>query len=212
MGEYGFDTIYRALNLGVAERIEASTTDRFPECYPVASSVHFGFGATASRPALKLNWFDGGIEPARPSELPSDAAMGTGGEGVIYTGDKGKLMTAYMGEDPRILTADGKITRPYGPPTPTQAPFQPTRPELGASASSADAAHFLEWIAACHGGPAARANYAYEAPIVETLLLGCIAVRTHEPLLWDSERFAFNQGSEHATSLLKPPYRSPYTL
>jgi predicted dehydrogenase len=216
MGEYGFDTISRAVNLGVAERIEASTTDLFPECYPVASSVHFHFGATQSasqsRPALRLNWFDGGIEPARPSELPIDAPMGTGGEGVIYTGDNGKLMTAFMGEDPRILMPDGKMTRPFGAPVSTQTPFQPGKPELGGSASGADAAHFLEWIDACHGGPPARANYAYEAPIVETLLLGCIAVRTHETLLWDSAKFAFTQGSERAKSLLKPPYRSPYTL
>jgi predicted dehydrogenase len=217
MGEYGFDTIDRAVGLGVAaERVEASTTDLFPECYPVASSVHFQFGSTASRPALKLNWFDGGIEPARPSELPHDAPMGTGGEGVIYTGDHGKLMTAYMGEDPRILSqngnAAGKMSRPYGPPASAQIPFQPARPELGASASSADAPHYLEWIAACHGGPPARANYAYEAPIVETLLLGCIAVRTHESLAWDAGKFAFTEGSERASSLLKPHYRSPYSL
>jgi predicted dehydrogenase len=212
MGEYGFDTISRAVNLGVAERIEASTSDLFPECYPVASSVHFHFGATQSRPALKLNWFDGGIEPARPSELPTDAPMGTGGEGVIYTGDKNKLMTAFMGEDPRVFTADGKITRPFGPPTSAATPFQSSKPELGGSASGADAAHYLEWISACHGGPPARANYAYEAPIVETLLLGCIAVRTHESLLWDSNKFSFTQGSERAKALLKPTYRSPYTL
>ena len=212
MGEYGFDTIFRAVDLGVAERMEASTTDLFPECYPVASSVHFHFGATQSRPALQLNWFDGGIEPARPSELPGDAAMGTGGEGVIYTGDKGKLITAFMGEDPRVLTATGKITRPFGPPTSAPTPFQSSKPQLGGSASGADAAHYLEWISACHGGPPARANYAYEAPIVETLLLGCIAVRTHESLLWDRNKFTFTQGSERAKALLKPTYRSPYTL
>jgi predicted dehydrogenase len=212
MGEYGFDTISRAVSLGVADRIEASTTDLFPQCYPIASSVHFHFGAIASRPALQLNWFDGGIEPARPSELPDNAPMGTGGEGVLYSGDKGKLMTAFMGEDPRVLNADGKVTRPFGTPTSTPTPFQPTRPELGGSASGADAAHYLEWIDACRGGPAARANYAFEAPIVETLLLGCIAVRTHESLVWDTAKFSFTQGSERATALLKPPYRSPYTL
>jgi predicted dehydrogenase len=212
MGEYGFDTISRAVNLQPADRIEASTTDRFPECYPVASSIHFRFPATASRPEIKLNWFDGGIEPSRPSELGDSIPIGTNGEGVIYTGDNGKLMTAYMGEDPRLIAKDGKIAQPFGSPMQSSRPFQLARPELGESASGADAAHYLEWIHAARGGPQARANYAYEAPIVETLLLGCIAVRTHEVLAWDATNFQFTGGSSGATALLKPQHRDPWGL
>jgi hypothetical protein len=217
MGEYGFDTISRAVGLQPADRIEASTTDRFPECYPVASSIHFHFAATSSRPEIKLNWYDGGIEPSRPSELDDSAPIGTNGEGVIYTGDTGKLMTAYMGEDPRLIGPSltdhvGKISQPFGSPIEAETPFQPSRPELGGSASGADAAHYREWIDACHGGPPARANYAYEAPIVETLLLGCIAVRTHEVLAWDAEKFGFTKGSSNATALLKPQHRPPYGI
>jgi hypothetical protein len=104
--------------------------------------------------------------------------MGTNGEGVIYTGDDGKLMTAYMGQNPRLFSKAGKMTMPFGPIVKKDEPFHPQRPELGGSASSANAAHFLEWVRACQGGPPARANYAYESPIVETLMLGCIAVRT----------------------------------
>ncbi len=212
MGEYGFDTIARAVGLQAAERIEASTTDRFPECYPVASAVHFEFAKTESRPALELNWYDGGIEPRRPRELAGDAAMGTGGEGVIYTGDGGKLMTAFMGENPRLVAADGKMTMPFGTPVQKAEAFAAARPELGGSASGADAAHYREWIGACRGGPEARANYAYEAPIVESLLLGCIAVRTHEALVWDAEGLRFRHGSDRAAGLLKPAYRAPWGL
>ena len=212
MGEYGFDTISRAVGLQAAHRIQASTTELFPDSYPVASSVHFDFAKTETRSELKLNWYDGGIEPIRPVELDDTAEMGTGGEGVIYTGDGGKLMTAFMGENPRLLSADGKITMPYGMPEKKEEPFQPAKPELGGSASSADAAHFLEWVRACQGGSPARANYAYEAPIVETLMLGCIAVRTHELLEWDAQNFRFTHGADLASSLLKPPYRSPWGI
>ncbi len=212
MGEYGFDTISRAVGLQAARHIEASTTDLFPESFPVASSVHFNFAKTLARPELKLNWYDGGIEPRRPSELSDDAEMGTDGEGVIYTGDNGKLMTAFMGQDPRVLSKDGKMTMPFGTPAKKEEPFQPTRPELGGSASSADAAHFLEWVHACQGGPPARANYAYEAPIVETLMLGCIAVRTHEVLEWDAENFRLTRGSDRAAGLLRPQHRAPWGI
>jgi predicted dehydrogenase len=215
MGEYGLDTISRAVGLQAADGIEASSTDLFPECYPVASSVHFNFAKTASRPEVKLNWYDGGIEPRRPSELADDRAMGVNGEGVIYTGDSGKLMTAFMGENPCLLSRKGEMAAPCGmleKLEKKEEPFQPARPELGASASSADAAHFLEWVRACQGGPPARANYGYEAPIVETLLLGCIAVRTHEVLTWDAENFRLTRGSDRAAALLKPQYRSPWGI
>ena len=212
MGEYGFDTLTRAVGLQTASKIEASTTDRFPDCYPVASSVHMDFDATSARPALRVNWFDGGIEPARPAELPVSDQIGEGGEGVIYNGDHGKVLTAYMGENPRILLPGGKVETPYAKDTLAQEPFSLAEPQLGGSASGANAAHYLEWIGACKGGPPARANYAFQAPIVETLLLGCIAVRTHEVLQWNAEEFAFTQGSATATALLKPEYRAPWGI
>ena len=217
MGEYGFDTISRAVGLQTASRIEASTTDLFPDCYPVASTIHFEFAKTPSRPELKLNWYDGGIEPVRPTALADDAAMGTGGEGVIYSGTSGKLMTAFMGENPRLISESGKAAKtviPLGKQEMTSKPkaFQTSKPEWGESASGADAEHYLEWIRACRGGPPARANYAYEAPIVETLLLGCIAVRTHEVLAWDSNKFELTRGSERAAAMIKPQFRSPWAV
>ena len=210
MGEYGFDTISRAVGLQPAEKIVASSTDLFPDCYPVASAVHFRFARTESRPELELNWYDGGIEPGRPPELTDDAAMGTGGEGVIYTGDDGKMMTAFMGENPQLIAKGSKMTMPLDKRVQMAEPFQVARPELGGSASGADVAHYLEWIRACQGGPPARANYSYEAPIVETLLLGCIAVRTHERLRWDSSNFELIGGSARATAMLKPIFRAPW--
>jgi predicted dehydrogenase len=210
MGEYGFDTISRAVALGPANRVYASTTDLYPESYPVASTVHFRFAPTFQRSEIELTWYDGGMEPARPLELADNTAMGTGGEGVIYTGERGKLMTAFMGENPRLISLDGKLTMPFDVPADHSVPFQPSRPEWGGSASGGDSEHFLEWVRACRGGPAARANYAYEAPIVETLLLGCIAVRTHEVLVWDAQNFKFTKGSERAAALIAPPYRSPF--
>ena len=215
MGEYGFDTISRAIDLPTADRISASSTDLFPDCYPVASSIHLGFAKTGHRPELSLTWYDGGIEPNRPVELPDPEILGIDGEGVIYSGDGGKIMTGFMGANPRLIGPSGKVEMPFKAPqgqAKSEAPFQTTRPELGPSASGGDAEHYLEWVRACHGGPAARANYAYEAPIVESLLLGCIAVRTHEVLDWDSSNFRFTRGSDRATAMLKPQHRDQWGL
>jgi predicted dehydrogenase len=210
MGEYGFDTIVRALELGPADQVYASSTELFPDCYPVASTLHYRFPARAGKPAVDLHWYDGGIKPARPPELAPDADMSVAREGIMYSGERGRLLTGYMAETPRVLSADGNLTAPLPPLGRANAPFDPTRPELGASAVAAEPAHYLEWIHACHGGPPATTNYAFERPIVESLMLGNIAIRTQELLEWDTAAFRLSRGSDRASALLRPHYREPW--
>lgn len=212
MGEYGLDTITRALQLGAPDRIEATTSQLYPDSYPLASSVHLHFPATGARRDISLNWFDSGLKPARPVELPPDAQLSINGEGVLYTGDHGKLLTGFMGESPRLLTPEGKLSSPLPPEPVGPVPFSLERPELGSSASGGDAAHYREWIAACRGGAAARANYTFEQPIVEALMLGCISIRTGEALEWNAAAGRLTRGSDRAIALLDPPYRAPFTL
>lgn len=212
MGEYGFDTIMRALELGVPDRIESSTTEHFSDCYPVASSVHFRYPQTDHRREVVLNWYDGGIKPSRPVALPFGEPMSVDDEGVIYTGETGMLLTAFMGQEPRLLTADGKVSVPIARVASQEEPYLTTRPELGQTATSANAGHYLEWVEACRGGRPALANYAYERPIVEGLMLGCISVRAQESLEWDAANFRLTRGSAMATSLLKPQFRAPWSM
>ena len=211
MGEYGLDTVSRALNLSSADRVDASSTELFPDCYPVASTLNYHYPARGNKPAVDLHWYDGGIKPQRPSELPIDASMSIDNEGVLYSGSHGKLLTGFMAESPRLLSASGKLDAPLPPLTP-EVPMDPGHPELGKSASSASRAHYLEWVHACHGGPAASANYLFEAPIVESLMLGNIAIRTQELLEWDADSSSLTRGSERAKALLKPVYRQPWSV
>ncbi len=212
MGEYGFDTIVRALQLGPAEQVYASSTELFPDCYPVASTLHYRFPERPGKPAVEVNWYDGGIKPERPAGMSPDVDISVGGEGVMYSGERGRLLTAFMGQaPPRLLSPKGDLARSWQPLTPPDQPFQPSRPELGPSATAADTAHYLEWINACHGGPPATTNYAFERPIVESLMLGNIAIRTQELLQWDATGFRLTRGSERASALLKPLFRHPWS-
>jgi predicted dehydrogenase len=212
MGEYGFDTIVRALELGPADQVYASSTELFPDCYPVASTLHYRFPARASQPAVELHWYDGGIKPQRPDGLAPGVDMSVGGEGILYSGAHGRLLTGYMAQSPRLLSASGELARALPPLMPAKAPFQPSRPEWGPSATAADTAHYMEWIHACHGGPPASTSYSFERPIVESLMLGNIAIRTQELLEWDTAGLRLQRGSAHATSLLKPEYRAPWSI
>ena len=211
MGEYGFDTIVRALDLGPASRVEASSTELFPDCYPVASELHYRF-PTSSAGNVDVNWYDGGIKPERPRDIAPDVPMSVDSEGVLYSGEHGRLLCGFMSQAPRLLSHDGTLAPALPALTPVNEPFDPARPELGASATAASAAHYLEWIHACHGGPAASANYVFEAPIVESLMLGNISIRTQELLEWDSTNFRLTQGSTRAAALITPEYRSPWAV
>ena len=160
---------------------------------------------------VDLHWYDGGIKPERPAELAIGLPMSVDNEGVLYTGEHGKLLTGFMAQEPRVLSPDGNLTLAAAPMPRADQPFQVSRPELGGSASSADVSHYSEWIRACHGGPAASANYEFEAPIAESLMLGNIAIRTQEALEWDTTTLHFKRGSQKAKALLMPPYRAPWT-
>ncbi len=210
MGEYGFDTIHRAVGLGVPDRISASTSELFPACFPVASAVHFHFAATGKRPAVELNWFDGGVQPERPPELAASVPMLS--EGVIYHGKQGKLLTQYMGQNAHLLLPDGTLTELYPPEPKGGFPYFEKQSELVYGAAGASSEHYLDWVRACRAGPPARGNYAFEAAIVETLMLGVIAQRTQEVLLWDAAGMRFTQGSERATGLLRPAMRAPFEV
>jgi len=212
MGEYGLDTIARSLELGAADQVYANSTELFPDCYPVASTLHYRFPARGSKPAVELHWYDGGIKPERPSGLSPEAQMSVGGEGVMYSGERGKLLAGFMSQAPRVLSLSGELSPPLPALTPPNEPFQAARPELGASATAASTAHYLEWIHACHGGALASAKYNFELPIVESLMLGNIAIRTQELLEWDSAAYRLTRGSERASALLKPEFRSPWAI
>jgi predicted dehydrogenase len=211
MGEYGFDTIVRALELGPADQVDASSTEQFPDCYPVASRLNYRFPVRAGKPAVDLHWYDGGIKPERPAGLAPAVDMSVRGEGVLYSGEHGQMLTGYMAEAPRLLSPSGDLGTPLPPLTPPDQPFQAARPELGPSATSAEIAHYMEWINACHGGPPGSANYNFEQPIVESLMLGNIAIRTQELLQWDTAGFRLTRGSARASSLLTPQYRAPWS-
>jgi predicted dehydrogenase len=212
MGEYGLDTITRSLDLGTAEQVYASSTESFPDCYPVASTLHYRFPARAGKPAVELHWYDGGLRPERPSELAADADMSVGHEGVMYTGEHGRVLSGFMSGQPRLVSPGGRMD-PLPPPViPHDFPFDPKHPEWGPSAVGAEPAHYLEWIRACQGGPPASTSYAFEQPIVESLMLGNIAIRTQELLEWDAAAMSFRRGSDHATKLLRPAFRDPWSL
>lgn len=191
MGCYSFDTLFRALKLTAPTRIEASSTELFPESYPVASLIHFDFPARAGMPPVTVHWYDGRLKPTKPPELGETPLPD---EGMLFVGEAGKILCGFNGSEPRLI------------PEAAMQAYEPPPQTLPRSIG-----HYEEWIAAAKGEevvPGARFEAA--RPVTETILLGNIAVRQGPILPWDADRRT--TGSPDADALLHMPYREGWAL
>jgi len=195
MGCYSFDTIFRVLKLGYPESVQASSTKMYKETFPVASIIHFDFPARGDMPPVRLTWYDGGLRPARPRELEEARQMGgTDNEGLLFVGDRGVIMCGFNGADPKLI-----------PETKMQEFKQP--PKTLPRSPGND----REWIEACKGGKPGGANFEFEGPITETLLLGNVALRAGKKLSWSGADMKVPNLPE-AQQYIRNDYRQGWTL
>ncbi len=204
MGNYSFDTMFRVLELTAPTAVEASSTPRFPETFPVAELVHWEFPARKDRAPVTIHWYDAHLRPQRPKELLPSELMSdpNDGEGMLFVGDSGKILCGFEGEHPRLI------------PSSRMKAFVPPPDNLPKSPGA-----YREWLDAIRGKGRTRANYEFEQPVVEALLLGCIAQRMSTKLEWDAVNkriTTLDQATEAefatANALLNPPARAPWGL
>ena len=207
MGCHVLDTAYYALELTQPTSVEACCSIFVPgevtwdkpfntESYPQASIVRYDFPGRSQRPALKLTWYDGGLTPPRPAELEEGRKMGNMFGGIIFIGDKGKIVGgAHGGDAPRIIP-EAKMQEYARPPK--SIPRSP--------------GHHAEWLNACKGAEPAKSNFDYAGPLTELVLLGNIALRfRHQKLCWDSENMKITNVPE-ANNYIHRQFRSGWTL
>jgi predicted dehydrogenase len=164
--------------------------------YPLASITHFEFGK-APGGSLRLTWYDGGLMPETPVDLPPGVTMNPGG-GVLYIGDKGKLMHETYGENP-VLIGEGAAERAAGVPQ--------TLPRVPGGRDG----HEMNWIAAIRGEARASSPFAEAVPLNETLLLGIAAMRADQPIAYDGVAGQISNVPD-ANRLLTRDYRAGWAL
>ncbi len=176
MGCHIIDHPVWALGLGAPTSVEASSTldgsvlagnqPNF-ESYPIASIITFEFPARGPLPAVKMTWYEGGLMPPTPSEMPLGERLD--GNGVLYVGSKGKMYHGSHGGMPHLLPVALHEQAKTVPKTMTRSP-----------------GHYEEWLIACKGGPRPVSNFAYAGPLTEIVLLGILALRAPgKRLEWD---------------------------
>src|ERR1039457_2359906 len=152
-----------------------------------ANTVVWEFAARGNMPPLNLYWYDGGIKPSRPAELPHSVALPR--EGVLYVGDNGKLLAGYYGGNPfqssRAVAGGQPRTLPGGLLLP-EARFKdfpqpaPTLPRV----EKED--HYPEWPRCVKEGRPTCLPIEFASHLTELALLGTLALRTRKVLEWDT--------------------------
>jgi hypothetical protein len=60
------------------------------------------FAPKGERAALDIFWYDGGIKPPVPEELMAENKE-LAEEGMLFVGDKGKVLGGFRGESPQLI-------------------------------------------------------------------------------------------------------------
>jgi predicted dehydrogenase len=140
--------------------------------YPAACTMRFKFTAKGDMPAFDLFWYDGGMRPRLPEQLEAENAEITP-EGILFIGDKGFILADFRGANARLYTA-GKREEMF----PQEA--RQRRAEDGPSPT------LQPWIAEVRGGARCPGSFLNAGPIMDTVTLGTIALRTGKRLQFDA--------------------------
>jgi hypothetical protein len=116
--------------------------------------------------------------------------------GVLFIGDKGKLLAEGAGGSPRLLPFEA--TAKYNKPAPTLKRVEGDR-------------HHRDWLNACKGNGPAGSNFDYGAKLTELTLLGLLSLRTKKKITWDSTNMKAVNLPE-AEPIIRGTYRQGWTL
>lgn len=173
---------FKALELGYPERVQGSSTLLLQDSAPMAQKVALFYPERDSSfgrlPAVKLDWYDGGLQPLRPAGWPAGRNMNHRGGGVLFHGTKDTLVCGCYGADPWLLS--GRV---------------PTVPQRERRVATS---HQVDWIRACKESPDSRtetkSTFHEAGPFNETVVMGVLAVRLqalNKELHWDGANMRF---------------------
>nr|WP_276901964.1 Gfo/Idh/MocA family oxidoreductase [Pedobacter kyonggii] len=221
MGCHLIEAPFSVLNLKYAKEVQASVGSvyvdefkrgYFPESCPPSSHVTLKFPKTEKTLGdVTLHWMDGGIQPERPEELEADETFGDGGNGTLFIGTKGKMMSETYSANPKLLplskNKDIKVAPKY------------TRVPDGANG------HYKQWVEAAiagYGKQEVSSPFEIAGPLTEALLMANLAIRSFDiqktvngkttypgrytKMLWDNDNMKVTNFDE-ANQFVKREYR-----
>jgi predicted dehydrogenase len=189
MGCHYIDVVFWALKLRYPTRVVADAPESVnPETCPLKLHVEWEFPARGDLVPVKMHWYDTGRRP----DILKEKSIPEIGDGVLFVGDKGMLLTNYVTHKllPDENFKDFKKPDPYIPKS------------IG---------HHAEWIEACKNGTPTTCQFEYSGPLTESVLLGLVAYRVGKPIEWDSANLKAVNCPE-ADEFIRREYRKGWSL
>jgi predicted dehydrogenase len=228
MGAHLLEAPFRMLDLSYVTDVECSIgtvyvdefkRGYFPESCPPSSHVTLTFPKTdKTKGPVTLHWMDGGIRPDRPDELAPGELFGDGGNGTLYIGTKGKMMTGTYGANPRLL--------PLSKNEHVKVKQKLERVPGGAEG------HYAQWVEAClagYGNKEVSSPFEIAGPLTEAMLMANLAIRgagirvprangkgfdypgSNITLVWDNQNMKVTNFDE-VNQFVKREYRQGWAL
>jgi predicted dehydrogenase len=219
MGHYSLWSVFTVFNLGAPISIEATPThtctlvdqvsvrQKNDYSFPAACTIRFKFAARGDRPPFDIVWYDGGIRPSTPEELDADNKE-MPSEGMMFVGDKGKILADFRGRNPRIIPEKKMLAYQGAQPIP-QTPQTPPQPEGGGQPAPND--RDKQWVEAFKGGTPSAGNFLNATAISDAINLGAVALRAGKRIFFDAEKMQITNITE-ANKYLYREYRKGWEL
>jgi predicted dehydrogenase len=198
IGDFGchnMDPAFFALDLGYPEWVQARSAWGDRDKRPFASIIYYKFPARGEMPPLKLTWYTG-LMPPRPEELEPGRELAGDGQGILFIGEKGKIMCPGWAGNPRLIPEEK---------------MQAYREQLPPKTLKRVGGIYRDWIDAIKTGGQASSNFDYSGPMTEVILMGIVAMLTEEKLYWDGPNMKANNCSD-ADEYIKPEYHNGWEL
>lgn len=159
--------------------------------FPASCIVRFKFPKQESLPAFDLYWYDGGMKPANPDELEAEGKV-LPSEGMMFVGDKGKILGGFRNEKPRLIP-ESKMNG-----LPDASEDDPQRSDD-------------YWIEAFRNKAQSPGSLLLAGPVSETINLGAIALRAKKKVTYDAAKMEITNIPE-ANKFLTREYRKGWEL
>jgi Oxidoreductase family, NAD-binding Rossmann fold/Oxidoreductase family, C-terminal alpha/beta domain len=160
--------------------------------FPLSCIIRFRFPAQSELGPFDLFWYDGGMKPINPDEYSAEGKE-LAAEGMMFVGEKGKIIGDFRGEKPVLYTGNNKII----PEEPAKENQREDRNDV--------------WINAFRNNTQSAGSFIYAGPVTETILLGAVALRAGRKVEYDSAAMKITNVPE-ADKFLVREYRKGWEL
>jgi hypothetical protein len=196
LGDFGchaLDSAVWAYELKAPETVEAYPAGFMSDVIaPYGETCVYKFPAQGKRPPMTVNWYSGGLQPARPDYLPEGINLPS--RGVLFVGEKGIIQCDGAGGAVRLFP--NELRKSY------------IKPEKTIPRSNG---HHKDWIDAIKGGAPASSNFDYASRLTEITLLGIVALQAKKQCRWHAETMKL-EGCDNADLFINGTYRKGWEV